>query len=416
MTEQLRSPVDADHDRTPGQGGSAATPRVPETAGERRAALTRSVLASIDAGMSFGRQVVRDRRSRPRRGVPLDRHLDEAAAWLQRAQDATSDGGVSYGWSLRGGWRPSYRETTGYLVPTFFDLDPVQPGAGWHERAIRAATWLLEVQNDDGSFANPRYGSDGIVFDTGQVLFGLLRAHGETGDDAFLDAAARAGDWLVEVADDDDLWTRNDHLGARHVYNARTAWALLTLHRVASDPRYEVVARANLDWAVDEQRDDYFRHCAFTPGRPPYTHTIAYTVRGLLESGLLLDDRRYVDAATVTAAALADHVRDDGFLPGRVDESGAPRARYCCLTGNCQMAIVWTKLDMLAPDPRWSRAGSRALDYVMARQDLTTQDHSVRGAIAGSFPIWGGYAPLSYPNWATKFFVDALVLRLGRQS
>jgi hypothetical protein len=30
--------------------------------------------------------------------------------------------------------------------------------------------------------------------------------------------------------------------------------------------------------------------------------------------------------------------------------------------------------------------------------------------VAGSFPIWGRYAPLSYPNWAAKFFVDALLL------
>ena len=29
---------------------------------------------------------------------------------------------------------------------------------------------------------------------------------------------------------------------------------------------------------------------------------------------------------------------------------------------------------------------------------------------AGSFPVWGRYAPLQYPNWATKFLADALML------
>ena len=32
-----------------------------------------------------------------------------------------------------------------------------------------------------------------------------------------------------------------------------------------------------------------------------------------------------------------------------------------------------------------------------------------RGGIKGSHPIWGGYDPFRYPNWAAKFFVDALL-------
>jgi len=29
-------------------------------------------------------------------------------------------------------------------------------------------------------------------------------------------------------------------------------------------------------------------------------------------------------------------------------------------------------------------------------------------------PIWGGYSRFEYPNWAPKFFADALILDLGR--
>ena len=42
-------------------------------------------------------------------------------------------------------------------------------------------------------------------------------------------------------------------------------------------------------------------------------------------------------------------------------------------------------------------------------EDVDTEDDDVRGAIAGSYPIWGRYAPLTFPNWATKFFIDALI-------
>jgi hypothetical protein len=31
----------------------------------------------------------------------------------------------------------------------------------------------------------------------------------------------------------------------------------------------------------------------------------------------------------------------------------------------------------------------------------------MKGAIAGSFPIYGGYCQYAYPNWACKFFIDS---------
>jgi hypothetical protein len=36
----------------------------------------------------------------------------------------------------------------------------------------------------------------------------------------------------------------------------------------------------------------------------------------------------------------------------------------------------------------------------------------VRGGIAGSAPIWGDYSRFEYPNWAAKFFADALMMDL----
>jgi len=35
----------------------------------------------------------------------------------------------------------------------------------------------------------------------------------------------------------------------------------------------------------------------------------------------------------------------------------------------------------------------------------------VHGALAGSYPLFGRYAPLQFPNWATKFLVDGLLQR-----
>ena len=350
-------------------------------------------------------------------GAPAQRddpaiHLQAAEDWLKRAHDQNDDDGVSYGYSVRGGWRPSYRETSGYIATTFFELARQRNDADYWERALRICRWLLRVQNADGSFSNPRYGNDGIVFDTGQVLFGLVRAAEETGEAGFLQGAQRAAQWLVSIADQNDCWTRNEHLGVPHVYNTRTAWALLRLNQIAPSDDWVRVARANLDWALSEQHaSGFFRECSFERGVDPFTHTIAYATRGLLESGLLLDDMRYLTAAKSCADAAMEQLRADGFLAGQISIDGASSVRYCCLTGNCQFSIVWAKFFDMTGDERYQNAVVKATNYVMACQDIQIQNPNVRGAIAGSFPLWGGYAPFSYPNWATKFFIDAMVLR-----
>ena len=54
-----------------------------------------------------------------------------------------------------------------------------------------------------------------------------------------------------------------------------------------------------------------------------------------------------------------------------------------------------------------ARAG---LYYLKTTQKLAAPDAMVRGGIAGSSPIWGDYSRFEYPNWAAKFFSDALMM------
>jgi len=343
----------------------------------------------------------------------LEVHLAAARDWLKYAHDQGGDDGVSYGYSLRGGWRPSYRETSGYIATTFFNMARLRTEPDLRARALRICKWLLSVQNDDGSFSNPRYGPGGIVFDTGQDLFGLVRAYEETRDSIYREGALRAANWLVRIADEGSRWTRGEHLNTPHVYNTRTAWALLRMNQIEPRADWERVARANLDWALSEQQSSgFFNNCAFRRGMSPFTHTIAYATRGLLESGAILADERYVAAAQSCAKAALLHVRDDGFMPGKITTTGKAAASYCCLTGNCQFAIVWAKLFERSGSEIYRRVAIRALDYVMRCQDVQSSNPNIRGAIRGSQPIWGMYAPFTFPNWATKFFIDAMLLRM----
>jgi hypothetical protein len=80
------------------------------------------------------------------------------------------------------------------------------------------------------------------------------------------------------------------------------------------------------------------------------------------------------------------------------------------LTGNCQFAIVWARLHGCLGGKNYRMGTVRALDRVMATQNSppTIPD---QGGHQGLAPVWGRYAPMSLPNWAAKFFVDAMWLR-----
>jgi len=54
----------------------------------------------------------------------------------------------------------------------------------------------------------------------------------------------------------------------------------------------------------------------------------------------------------------------------------------------------------------------RGLDFIKSNHHVTAKYAYQRGAIAGSAPIWGRYSMFEYPNWAAKFFADALMLKM----
>src|SRR5262249_47703796 len=216
------------------------------------------------------------------------RHLDETVEWILRAQAATRDHGVSGGYTFEDGWVASYPESTGYIIPTLLTYAAVVGRLDYEKAALAMAEWELTVQHADGGFpghfvdrAHPP-----VVFNTGQVIFGMLAGHEATGDLRFLTAARRAGAWLATVQDGDGGWRRFDYRNAVHVYNTRTAWALAELAVITGERRFEETAVRHLDWALSQHAAHrVFAHCAFSPDEEPFVHTFEYATKGLREEG-----------------------------------------------------------------------------------------------------------------------------------
>ncbi|MBK9512366.1 MAG: hypothetical protein IPO05_01775 [Flavobacteriales bacterium] len=126
---------------------------------------------------------------------------------LCRCQDHGTDAGFG-SYHLVHGHGPSYPETTGYIIPTFLAAAEVLDLPTLRHRALQAADWLLSIQRADGGWQGGRVGEEraSVVFNTAQVLRGMLAAHAFSGHRAYLDAAVRAGDWMVRVQERDGSW------------------------------------------------------------------------------------------------------------------------------------------------------------------------------------------------------------------
>lgn len=345
-------------------------------------------------------------------------HLEASMAWLCAAQDAMPEGGVSAFYDVRlGSWGPPYPETTGYIIPTFFDYAAYSGDDAFRTRAVRMANWLVTLQLPDGAFPIgplwPNWERAPLVFDTGQIIHGLVRVYEETGREDFLASARRAGDWLVAIQDPDGAWRKHTSLGIVHTYNVRTTWGLLRLYQASQEAPYRQAAVRNLTWAMaDQDADGWFRNAHFRPGEDPLTHTIAYTIEGLLESGVLLQDQQVIEAARRAADALRQRQSQDGFLRARYGPGWRSDLSWSCLTGDAQMAILWQRLYQLTGEAGYLQAADLANTYVKQAHNRSARLPGVRGGIAGSQPIYADYEPYRNLNWAAKFFADSLLLSI----
>ena len=350
-------------------------------------------------------------------------HLDAAITWLKHAQDVTGNGGVAQTYLVRSRrWAPSYPETTGYIIPTFYRYAELAGDADARTRARRMADWEIDIQHPSGGVLAGALGDSDqpTIFNTGQVIFGWVRAFEEEQDERYRQAAVRAADWLIEVMDDDGCWRKfgSPMTGKQiNTYNSRSAWSLARVHDITGERRYLDAAIRNCDWVLTQrnQRGWLAENC-LQDNQQPFTHTIAYAMRGLLEVGASAQREDLISAARVIGDAMLTALPKNGFLPGRFDDQWKPTVNWSCLTGDCQLGINWGRLYQLTGEQKYREGTSRILEFVKRTQKIAGMNTDTLGAIKGSHPINGGYHPWQYPNWATKFYADALIIDQANQN
>ncbi len=373
--------------------------------------------SSFMHGMANGpsRALLRSHLRPFRSHVPESREaaIRASVAYLLRAQKQGSDAGMG-SYHLVKGWGASYPETTGYIVPTLFAAADQLSWNEPREAALKASGWLVSIQHPDGGWQGGRVGEGrpSIVFNTAQVIRGMLAVYTRTNEVRYLEAARKAANWIASVQDSDGAWRGNNFLGVARVYDTYVAAPLLCVHAITGDAKLKEVAERNLRWVLEQQLPNgWFANCDNTirHNDRPITHTIAYTIDGLLECAEFLPDMGLVDRAASSASELLRQFIMNGELNGRYDKQWHG-SEHPVMTGCAQLAITWSTLFARSGDPRFRDGAVQMTEALMAVQRSSyTGPMEQHGALPGSYPLWGRYEKFAFPNWATKYFIDALL-------
>ncbi len=281
--------------------------------------------------------------------------------------------------------------------------------------------WLLSIQHPDGSWPGGLYPGKTnrpSVFNTGQILKGMVALFRNTQEQRYLDAANRGANWLVQSQLSSGLWPSGDYgNGDTPSYYTHVAWPMLEVWQQSKlDSQREAAERFLRNILLRITSNGTIQNWGFGGSDTGFTHTIAYTIRGLQECARLTDD--YVTYGSPVERALEVIYRKseltNGRLPGAFDSNWQARGSYVCLTGNAQLAICLLLLEENQSDLRLINAAAKLVDFVCATQNRVTWTQNLKGAVAGSSPLWGGYMRGRYPNWAAKYHCDALLMLTRR--
>lgn len=269
-----------------------------------------------------------------------------------------------------------YPEVTGYYIPTLIRW-------GYRELAIDYAKWLISIQHDDGSWYDT-FDQMSYVFDTAQILKGLLAAYSIWPDENVKNSIIKGAMWLTGNIQHDGKFKAADE----SIWKMPKTYSEL-IHLYCLSPIREVgiqFSRPELLKMVDLSIDYYKQnHMEEILHFDLLSHFYAYVMEALVDLGEL-------ELAKTAMNNIANFQTEDGAVPGYND------VHWVCSTGLFQLALTWFRVGDI-------KRGNKAFSYACRLQNES-------GGWYGSYPSAedesNDYFAASEISWAVKYFLDAL--------
>lgn len=343
---------------------------------------------------------------------PVREHLKQAGEWLLTAIDNSATEGVSRKYSLnqKNGWDIGYVETTGYIIPTLLKLDEILDEKKYSDSSWKCGQWLLEKQTECGAFPDPETNQP-IVFDTGQVIYGLheLAQKASSDKQKYMNAIDKAATWLCSIQEDDGSWLKHSYRDKPHSYHSRVAAPLYMAGQLLNNSKYINAASRHVEWVISNQLPNGFFGLSNFGEEDNLLHTIMYVLEGLLDIHRLNKDSNLLSSIERNANEwLRINSDRDLLLYSQYDENFECTNTEICITGLAQWSGVALDLYELTENASYLDCARKSIYYLRSKQ-LNTSDGSLNGALPGSVPLWGYYSAFCFPNWGVKFFIDSLI-------
>jgi DUF1680 family protein len=345
-------------------------------------------------------------------------HLDGVIKWLLNQQKLQPDHGIAARVGFSFGSvkiENSYPEVTGYIITTLCDYYELFKDEKILKAIRAAADFELKTQLDNGAFPGGVVGhlTGPSVFNSAQIVNGLVRFYEITKEEKYLDSARRATDWIASVQDEDGSWTKWNYMGMKRVYDSKVDQSLLEVDRALKTNKYEKVVQNNFNFIATQQlANGWFNNCDNSKlgNAAPLTHTIGYTIEGLVSCYIMNHDQNVLKMARLAADVLMNKFeKNPKMFSGRFDKNWQDASYSSCMTGNAQISMCWIKLYRETGEKRYLEAAFKLIDCLKNAQ-IKSKIKNIDGAIPSSYPFWGEYNAFTINSWGVKYFGDALIL------
>lgn len=357
--------------------------------------------------------------------TPFQSRLAECAAagsgWLLSAAAAGKRGVADfYSKPLRppSGWAGISTTATASAIRALARYGAFAGDSQALQAASQLAFQLRQLQREDGAFPGGEQRSKELpapsVFETGEAISALLELHTRTPDAGLLDAARKAGRWLVRNLNfAARQWTSHCcHPTSTPAYYTEVCAAMLELAKHTHEHSLHETAETVLDTLASQCNEvGGFRNWGRDLTDTAHLHYIAGTLIGFAACGQMLG----TTGAPYTGVAkrISDRLRADqdarGSLAGAYDEIFDADAWYACPSGTAKLASYWLA--------EWRRSGStavlnaamHAIVQAVDAQEVSPMEADCEGAVGGSRPLSGHHARFRYPAYATANMVLAAI-------
>lgn len=369
---------------------------------------------------SHGRRVFLDRFETIGKTISIEESLAQTFQWIKETFDANQDGGSSAYYKFSSGWKGSYPETTGYLIPTIYDYAILKNSDEWKHIARRAADWLLEIQADEGGWQGLQIGEkcDLRIFNSGMILDGLVAAYRIEKDEKYLIGAKKGAEWILSKLDDSGFFSENNIVGGGSFDSLVCACLLMVVQLLPEEEQNKFIPKikASLDAHLTLQnKNGWFRNCNFVSNDKALLHHLGYTLDGLIISSEILNDETYYLAAKKAAKKLLSKFEVNLELPAYIKSDWTTHhdlgnKASLCITGYSQIAIVLQKISKKEKDLRYLNAALKINDIVSSIGNYRSKNSGICFGLPGSYPINGDYQTYQFVNWAAKYHAESLLL------